>query len=353
MEHDLNVYGDFDGGNPQEPGSIVRLAEDEFAVYPFSEDGDGTYKFRLGVVIANNRAQPARINLKVHWDDEEYIGYRDVVYIRSSNGPWRACKGNIDGGSVELEVDVPVGRTHLTLNPAYGYEDCLDCVRSCQTSHFLTTEVLVRTVAGRDVWLVKRGGHRSQPTILVLARTHPYETAGSFCVEGILRQMERNGKLSFRDTNLYVIPMVCADGVVSGMCKLDRVGGDDLALSEDMTHPVTRAQCELVDAIRPDFVLDFHNWMIPDYDGLFYERPMWMRRFTRRMERRVQAPKPWQLGTRWRFFARRPNGVKAYAQRRCRSRCMTVEFPWRARTPDQMMRLGVDTMDVLTELIAT
>jgi len=37
MEHDLNVYGDFDGGNPQEPGSIVRLAEDEFAVYPFSE----------------------------------------------------------------------------------------------------------------------------------------------------------------------------------------------------------------------------------------------------------------------------------------------------------------------------
>ena len=48
---------------------------------------------------------------------------------------------------------------------------------------------------------------------------------------------------------------------------------------------------------------------------------------------------------------REPDGVKAYAQRRWGSRCMTVELPWRNRTVGDMMRLGAGALDVLTELV--
>jgi len=351
MNADIDVYGNFEGGNPQDPNSIKLLGAAEFAVYPFSEDEDPVYKFRLDVVIANNGGENAGVHLAVHWGDEEFIGYRNVVYLRSGPGSWRAHEGRVVGDVVEFELDVAAGETHVTLNPVYGYGDYLSCVRRCEKAGVWNTELMARTGQGRDIWLFERAGKRAKPTVLILARTHPYETAGSYCAEGILFEIERNGPSRFGDANLFVVPMVCADGVAGGMCKLDRVGGEDLARSQNTTHPVIGSQFELVDRIRPDFVIDFHNWMIPDRDGLFYERPMWMRSFARRMNRRNKTTRRWNIGSRHILFPRQPDGVKAYAQRRWRSRCMTVEFPWRGREIEQVRGLGVDALSVLINMI--
>jgi hypothetical protein len=91
--------------------------------------------------------------------------------------------------------------------------------------------------------------------------------------------------------------------------------------------------------------------MLPDQNGLFYEKPKWMRRFARLMNEKGHAERSWRLGTRRKFFAEMPSGMKAYAKEKYATRCMTVEYPWFGRSIGQMKSLGADTVRTLCELL--
>ena len=347
----MHITGSFDGGNPQEVQSIVSTGPDSFVIYPFSEDEDPGYKFRLDVKVLQEEAATQRLKLRIHWKDELYNKYRNHLFAGNTGLDWICHSGIIDGEAVCFEFELPLGETHLTLNPKYDYEDCLNLVQRTEHSSDISRKLITKTDEDREVWLLATDNAGTDLRILLTARAHPYETAGSYCIEGILEEI-LDGRTEFiRDVQLFLIPMLCPDGVSNGLCKLSSVGGEDIARSHNRGDRLVSSLFSVIDEIKPHFILDFHNWMLPDRNGLFYERPGWMRRFVRLMNQKGHGDRDWIRGVNKIFFSRQPAGLKGYAKDRYATRCMTVEYPWLGRDVRQMKSLGIDTVKTLIHLL--
>ena len=81
-----------------------------------------------------------------------------------------------------------------------------------------------------------------KPIILLLARSHPWETSSSFVCEGILQFLlsEHPSAVLLRSFFMfYVVPMVNVDGVVNGFSRVDICGRDpDLCYGSDTVKGV-------------------------------------------------------------------------------------------------------------------
>lgn len=345
----MHITGSFAGGNPQSQENIVALGGRSYAIFPYSEDEDPVYKFRLDLKVSRDSSDTGDIALVFDWKEERFSEYRSRIFVKFPGEEWVCRNGLCDGSQVTLSLDPPSGETYLTLNPKYDYQDYLDLVHRFSAAGDLEKELVYTSRSGREVWLLSSRVPDDSLRILVTARTHPYETGGSYCVEGFLesRVLGKNGP----PPKLFILPMLSPDGVCDGLCKLSQAGGEDIARSSNREDPLVDRLFLLIDRIRPHFILDFHNWMLPHENGLFYESPRWMRKFVRVLERKGHADRRWRLGTRRRFFPETPSGVKAYAKQKYGTRCMTVEYPWFGRTIHQMKALGADTVATLTELL--
>ncbi|RJP72337.1 MAG: hypothetical protein C4532_06175 [Candidatus Abyssobacteria bacterium SURF_17] len=348
----MDITGAFQGGNPQDLQSIVPLGNGSFAIYPFSEDEDACYKFRLDVkVIANGTEASRRVKLQIHWGDVRYIAYRTRIFAGRNGDDWTCHDGTADGDVAHFELDVPPGETYLTLNPKYDYDDYLRLIRRGGDSRSVATEMVTQTLEGREIWLLATRNQERVPKIMVTARAHPYETGGSYCIEGILDDILDGRAEYLQSAHVFVLPMLSPDGVSNGLCKLSRTGGEDIARSENRNDPLVASLFSLVERIQPHFILDLHNWMIPSRNGLYYEKPRWMRQFVENMGRRGHNDREWTYGTRKKFFAESPTGLKAFAKRQFGTRCMTVEYPWFGRSVVQMKRLGSDSLRTVVEML--
>ena len=84
----IHVTNDFEGANPHAAGDVERTGDDAFVIRPYSEDGDGNYKFNLLVGVANRSRKPVEAAFVVDWADAEYNACRDYVLLGRSD-QWR------------------------------------------------------------------------------------------------------------------------------------------------------------------------------------------------------------------------------------------------------------------------
>lgn len=112
----------YDGANPHDPGSIERLSEDHYRVYPFSEDGDANYKFALAVRVVNASASPEPLVLDVDWATLEYMGARDFVHVGAGHD-WAMLPASTGGSVSTVQLQVPPGISFVGVSPAYSLED--------------------------------------------------------------------------------------------------------------------------------------------------------------------------------------------------------------------------------------
>ena len=195
---------------------------------------------------------------------------------------------------------------------------------------------------------------RNKKNLLITARTHPYESAGSFNVEGIIAGMiNGRGKSILKGCSIYIIPMVCPDGVYNGLCRLNSVNAPDLSRIIDENDILSKAYLQLLDNIRPAIFLEFHNWMIKDYDGIFYLpwRDTYILKTELQRRINVDKQKKWSVGVNNILFKCRPEGLKKYANDNYRTKCMTIEYSWYGRSTEDMKRLGVQTLESLSRII--
>ena len=77
----ISITGDFDGGNPKASERIIQASQTAFTIFPYSEDGDPNYKFRLEVRVRNTSSRKQKLTLAIDWQDTTYQRFRDYVFV--------------------------------------------------------------------------------------------------------------------------------------------------------------------------------------------------------------------------------------------------------------------------------
>lgn len=352
----LIIDGNFDGGNPKEKERIVRNGENGIIVYPFSEDDDPNYKFRLDLKIQNPTQSAKNISLTVDWQTERYMEYRDYIFLKNPlEEDWNFLPGKVVGTKSLLEVELKPGESYLCLHPSYSYGDYLRFIESVQETDVLKKHFLGESREGRKIWGIKISDPfvPARKNMIVVARVHPYETSGSYCAEGIAesyRHPSPQEKEVLKKYNIYLIPMISPDGVYHGFGKLTSRQGVDLSKNVDGNDASCVLLINLIDELKPAVYLEFHNWMFKNIDGIYYLSALDSYRFRRRMPSQKRYGKVWKPMLHRKLFSLSPLGFKKYCKERYRSICACVEYPWFLRDLHAMKEMGRSTIHAMSKL---
>ena len=202
----------------------------------------------------------------------------------------------------------------------------------------------------------RKDQNEKRQALLVVARIHPYETAGSYCLDGAIRKMLSNGeylKEILINFDIILIPILTPDGVMKGFCRLNGSSefGIDLGRQWSDLDPVCMAIKKLASARPIAGYIEIHNWMHHKIDGIKYLNFWKTNRFIRAMHKLQSPNKAWQKCLRHGFFSERLTGVKQWAKENTGAECMMVEYPWRERNVEDMSLLGFNTIQAFLKLI--
>ncbi len=126
----IDISGNFDGGNPKDPQSIVQTGPNDFTIIPYSEDNDPNYKFRLDVKIFNKATRTESIKLNIEWNDNQLNKFRNYVFFKNAECDWKYLPARLTGTESIIELDLPPGETYLCLHPKYNYQDYITFISS-------------------------------------------------------------------------------------------------------------------------------------------------------------------------------------------------------------------------------
>jgi hypothetical protein len=187
--------------------------------------------------------------------------------------------------------------------------------------------------------------------IMLVARVHPYETAGSYCVEGIVDYLLRSDKsvqsTRLRNKEVCIVPMANPDGVYKGLCKLTGLLGTDFSKIVDLEDPTTLLIKKAIDEFKPNVYCEFHNWMLPKWDGIYYLSRLKAWRFKSKIPSQKRFEKKWRVFVRRGWLQTPAHGFKKYCGEKLDCTSLCVEYPWYLRSTDDMRRLGVQTLESL------
>jgi len=222
----LTIYisGDFDGGNPKSFDNIKKTGNNSFTIIPYSEDKDPNFKFKLDIKITNRSSSIQDINLTIDWQDQTFNHFRNHIYAKHENAlDWKYLPLNVKNTFAAGQIKLDPGTTYICLQPKYNYANYIKFVNKISETRLINKKIIGKTLGNRDLWLIKLASKRklSAKRIMLVARIHPYETAGSFCVEGIVNTVinQQNDDKSL-NADIYILPMANPDGVFEGLCKL-------------------------------------------------------------------------------------------------------------------------------------
>ena len=350
----IRVVNDFEGANPADAAAVETLAPGRFRIAPFSEDGDGNYKFCLNVKVINDADHPQPVTLEIDWDDQQYMDARDYVLVGWGDA-WRPVEGKIAGDVTTVETTIEPGEWYVALHPVYDLAR-FDADRKSATAGGFRERVVGESAQGRPIVALEIGAPPEDdvPTVFIVSRYHPYETAGSFCTAGILRMLTeelRAGGAMLNETRFTILPMPNPDGVALGCCKRTRPGGPDLC-HEGLTSddPAGKALARLLDETRPDAYLDFHGWMYRDHDGLNYTHQAERDIFTGKLADDPLFDKEWK-GRDLADSPRRPEDACSRAFHDHGALCLVMSFSWFGRTVPQMREIGRRVVSTVCEVL--
>ena len=345
---DVQILTGYEGSNPQAPGNVEQNDDGSVVVRPESEDGDSNYKFAFDVTARNPADAPQPLKLTVDWQEPPevgtmYMGGRRCIFLINGS-VCRELDGRLDGDKARFDLELPPGDTRLCLHPPFWTAEMeaffADAAKleSGRIGYGQTAENRTLEAA----WLPATG--RAERSVLAIGRIHPYETAGSFFVAGILDLLAAEQGRALRESTSFVLaPMVNPDGVAHGLCKRTTTGTE---LSTQGVSSNDPAACALrglvcgVAAAAPNAVLiDAHGWMIREDGPIFYSSDL------------ASAVLPelsgelFPNGFRVKDYSDRPvdpgtTDLRRYADEQLGMEVFVTSHPWFGRGPADLRRIG-------------
>lgn len=347
----ITVKTGFEGANPADAGQVERLGETVFRIRPYTEDGDGNYKFAMLVRVTNRSAEAVDAEFVIDWDDPVHMSCRDYVLL-GRRDQWRYFPADVAGPVARAKVTVPPGRHELALHPTYGPDRLRAWRRRAEKPGELTVRELGRSRQDRPILAFELGGAGAAQTdrLAIVARFHPYETAGSFAAEGALRELLRSARAgALGGRRISAVLTANVDGVAGGLCKRTARGGPDMShQGRSSDDPGVAALRSWLDDFRPAVLLDYHGWMYHYQDGFGFTDPALALSLKRRLYGSRELDRAWKGGH---LSARSDSdSLWSYALDRHGTQSLIFSFGWYGRTVVHMRGIGAAVVWALARL---
>ena len=194
-------------------------------------------------------------------------------------------------------------------------------------------------------------GRSPKRNVVLMARVHANETAGSFALEATadyLLSGEPPAHL-LEKYAFHIFPAINPDGIVRGM-KFTRPGPRELYNLEfaGMTSddPTISAVREEILSLKPYAFIDHHGYLISPLMLLVYDKKLGLKLLTELT--REDAP-----NHQWWFCARTApsNQIRQYCHDKFKTRAVVTELPWAGRLPADVEAAGLKIFKAVEKVI--
>jgi len=357
----VKIITGFDGACPQSDEAVLQLSGNRFEIRPswrgaketFSEERPGEgFSFCVKVAV---EGAPVEGELVVNWEDASghWMHLRDYVSVRlPGEDDWRIEPAPVEGPCSTVHMTFPAGETWVALCPLYNVAQAEAYLEKKAARPLASLDEIGKSNEGRPLRRLRvtsERGAREKANVVVLARTHPYESAGSYASEGaidfLLSGSDVAGYLLSRFA-FHFVPMPNPDAVARGLSRLTAPAGHNLARVHDGSPPENRAIRAMLDELRPHTFIDLHNWLDKRKDAMMVTRLSTSRHLLRSW--------PAMDGKYWRVLnpqeeldrygtetvPKERHSWRHYCRDKFGSDATTFEFPWFARSTRRMREIG-------------
>lgn len=212
---------------------------------------DGT--IQVYFIYDRERASPNRAAGHIHFLLHAAAGSKLTLEFRNLDNVWNGRPGSVarelktlvisENGRdwkpipteslpenrVRLTVEMPGPRLYVARVEPYRLSDLerlLDVIRKSPLAEITS---LGRTVAGRELEIVRIGNPGAPYRVFLRARAHPWEAGSNWVAQGLVERLLRNdgaAKTFLQQYVVYILPMANKDGVARGMTRFNLMGRD-------------------------------------------------------------------------------------------------------------------------------
>lgn len=275
----------FDGACPHSEKHIKHDRENRIIFYPGQRRGPGLGEeipgkgSRFSARIVNSAKSPQAVTLLVDWDTPARTEHHDIGYLRHETDiEWSMITGRREGSQVEYGVTLAPGLTHVGLFPEYNVEQLSAFINELKETRApgLEVEIAGHSREQRPIWMI----HFKSPNpkarhFFIQTRDHAYETAGSYCSEGIAEFLASDDAVAHyirEKFTVSIMPMTNPDGVFNGMSQRTWERGPRMDQVFDVADDALKTVKRAVDSLKPEVYLTIHNWTLKFTDGMLYGR---------------------------------------------------------------------------------
>jgi hypothetical protein len=215
-----------------------------------------------------------------------FTDYNLSCYFSEDYKNWTGVKvipvadNNFD---LQVKYKMKTDRVYIAKLPVYSLTHLERFENSISQNRFVKIIPIGYTVEKRPLEIIRVGYPNAPFTVLIRARAHPWESAGNWVVEGIIKGFiefsEKSDKWS-KQFCYYIMPMANKDGTFRGMTRFNVKGSDlnrgwgfeaDSVLTPENYLLEKFINKLIADNKRPDFIIDFHN---NDHGNIYMSKPV-------------------------------------------------------------------------------
>ena len=359
----IKIITGFDGSSPHSDAGVRQDGENKFTVYPSWREVAGIDEESIGngsrfyIRIKNDSSQTTEVFISADWETPKRIEHHDYGFTRhESENEWTQVIGiHNEETKIDYQLNIKPGITELGLVPAYNVEkltNFLDKIRE----KGLNVETIGKSGQGRDLNLISISSeNKNASNFFIQARDHAYETAGSYCVEGIVDFLYGNSNTAEElrsKFNFYIVPMTNPDGVYNGLSRLTYEAGfnNDRLYWNNGPGPEAKVLLEILDRLKPAVYMNIHNYAMKFIDGLLTcESSDFVEKIIKKLpadqehhkEWFIMIDKEWCEKNNYKEYPMNCWGGKNYCKNKFDTVSVIFELPWFGRNTSLMKERGV------------
>jgi hypothetical protein len=250
---------------------------------------------RLHLIYDHERASPNRaaghIHFRIHarpgttlrleflnldnvWNGQpgSVAGELKAVAISDDGRTWKTVPTeSLPANRVQLQVQMRTSQLYVARVEPYRLSDLERFLGSIRASRLVQITPIGKTVAGRELEIVRIGNPDAPYRVFVRARAHPWESGSNWVAQGLIERLLKDDAESRRFLSVYsvsVLPMANKDGVARGGTRFNLRGKDlnrewnkpaDPGLAPENAALEKWLEAAIAAGRRPHLALELHN----------------------------------------------------------------------------------------------